>query len=54
MTRNSSDTSNSNSKDGDDLSELHLYKRWEVILKNVKLDFREIVEIVERCVGLSV
>jgi hypothetical protein len=52
--RSSSDTSNSNSKDGDDLSELHLYRREEVVLKNVKLDFREIVEIVECCVGLSV
>jgi hypothetical protein len=31
--RDSNDTSNSNSKDGEDLSELHLYRRLEVILK---------------------
>ena len=29
-------------------------KDSKVVLKNVKLDFREIVEIVECCVGLSV
>jgi len=49
--RSSNDTSNSNSKDGEDLSELHLYRRLEVVLKNVELGFREIVE---RGVGLSV
>jgi hypothetical protein len=50
-TRNSNDTSNSNSKDGEDLSELHLYRSLEVILKSVELNFREIVE---RGVRLSV
>jgi hypothetical protein len=49
--RSSNDTSNSKSKDGEDLSELHLYRRLEMILKKVELDFREIVE---RGVGLSV
>ena len=51
MVRSSSNASNSNSEDGEDLSELHLYRRLEVILKNVELGFREIVE---RGVGLSV
>jgi hypothetical protein len=40
--RSSNDTSNSKSKDGEDLSELHLYRRLEVTLKKVELVFREI------------
>ena len=48
--RSSSNASNGNSEDGDHLDELHLYRRYEVILRNVELDFREIV--VERGVGL--
>jgi hypothetical protein len=52
-TRSSSGAGNGNSEDGEDLSELHLYRREEVILRGVELlDIKK--NIIKCCVRLSV